>query len=97
MFSRKIYPLLLAALGPQLQSQSTAPASVFAVASIKPTDPAFTGHTFRAPRDNDSVTIRGWTLRELIRFAFSSGVFGSIMPAELVSAAEVARRRSVRY
>ena len=77
--------LMLAALGGRLQSQSPAPTSVFAVASIKPTDPAFTGHAFRAPHDNDSVNIRGWTLREVIRFSFSSGIFGSIMPAELVA------------
>jgi uncharacterized protein (TIGR03435 family) len=59
-------------------------ALVFAVASIKPTDPSFTGKTIRVSRDNNSVTIRGWTLKELIRYSFSNGGYGSIMPQELV-------------
>jgi uncharacterized protein (TIGR03435 family) len=56
-------------------SQAAQPATplAFEVASVKPTDPAFTGRTLRMPPDDGMVTIRGWSLKELILFAWGSG------------------------
>jgi uncharacterized protein (TIGR03435 family) len=56
-------------------SQAAPPTTslAFAVASVKPTDPAFTGRSLRMPPDDGMVAIRGWSLKELILFAWGSG------------------------
>jgi uncharacterized protein (TIGR03435 family) len=45
----------------------------FEAAAIKPTDPAYTGRSILMPPDDGRVTMRGWSLKELIRFAWGNG------------------------
>jgi uncharacterized protein (TIGR03435 family) len=55
----------------------------FEVASLKPTDPSYSGRTIRAPRDGNTLIIRGLSPGELIRLAFGPGG-GVSMPPDLM-------------
>lgn len=66
--------LILAFLG---RAQS---ALSFEVASLKPTEPSYSGRTIRAPRDGNSLFIRGLSPGELIRLAFGPGGGVSLPP-----------------
>jgi uncharacterized protein (TIGR03435 family) len=56
-------------------SQSVAPVTfpAFEVATIKPTDRAFTGRSVRMAPDDSMIAMRGWSLKELILFAWGNG------------------------
>ena len=56
----------------QISAPTASPA--FEVASIKPADPAYTGRSVRMPSDDGMVTMRGWSLKDLILFAWGSGI-----------------------
>jgi len=60
---------------------ATSPA--FEVASIKPADPSSGGRSLGMPRTGNSLTIKGWSLKDLIRFAYGPGSLGSLQ-SELV-------------
>jgi uncharacterized protein (TIGR03435 family) len=55
----------------------------FEVASIKPTDPAFTGRSLQMPLADSMVRIRGMSLKDLIRYAW--GESGPGLHPSLVS------------
>jgi uncharacterized protein (TIGR03435 family) len=68
------------------QPQNAAPATsslVFDVASIKTTSPSFSGTGMQIPRPGNSISMRGWTLKIYIRYAFTNG-FGNFLPPDLV-------------
>ncbi|HEY4084484.1 MAG TPA: TIGR03435 family protein [Bryobacteraceae bacterium] len=56
----------------QISPPSASPA--FEVASVKPTDPAYTGRSVRIPPDDGMVTMRGWSLKNLLLFAWGTGI-----------------------
>jgi uncharacterized protein (TIGR03435 family) len=58
------------------QTVSSVTSSAFEVASIKPTDRAFSGRSVRMPPDDGMVTMRGWSLKELILFAWGNNGMG---------------------
>src|SRR5665213_1642356 len=55
------------------QTPAPTPSPAFEAASIKPTDPAYAGRSVRMPPDDGMVTMRGWSLKDLILFAWGSG------------------------
>ena len=57
-----------------IAAHGQAPAKLeFEVATVKPTDPAFNGKTVTMPPNDGLTTMRGWSLRGLILFAWGSG------------------------
>jgi len=70
-----------------LSYSQTVPASppAFEVASIKPTDPAFTLRSIQIPPGDGMVTLRGLTLKELIQYAWGHVEVGTGLHANMVS------------
>jgi uncharacterized protein (TIGR03435 family) len=54
----------------------------FEVATIKPTDPGFTGRGIQMPPNDNRFSARGQTLKDLIQFAYAPGA-GSLHPAQV--------------
>ena len=61
------------------------PQPAFEVASIRATDPAFTLKSLQLPLDDGRVTIRGFSLRQLIQYAWGNVGVGDGLHASLVS------------
>jgi bla regulator protein blaR1 len=59
---------------PAIRAQSSTGAPKFEVATVKPTDPTFNGRTVTMPLNDGLITLKGWSLRGLIQFAWGSGI-----------------------
>jgi hypothetical protein len=76
--------VLLLAIGlAQPQNVTQTPGPVFEVASIKPTSPDLVGMQLTWTPNNSRVTIKGLTLKDLIRFSYAEG--RGLLASNLVS------------
>jgi len=57
----------------------------FEVATIKPTDPAFTLRSIQIPPNDNTLTIRGLSLKELIQFCWGKAIVGTGLHPALIS------------
>lgn len=68
-----------------LAAPALAHSQTFEVASIKPTDPAFTLRSIQMPLNDGMVAIRGLTLKQLIQYAWGKAEVGTGLHPSLVS------------
>jgi uncharacterized protein (TIGR03435 family) len=76
---------LASALSPAQTQTPQPPRPAFEVASIKPTDPTLTVKMMQLPLNDGRVTIRGLTLKQLIRYAWGNVGVGDGLHASLVA------------
>jgi uncharacterized protein (TIGR03435 family) len=88
MSKRKISVILAIALAaPALVQPQSRPEALpaFEAAIIKPTDPAFTLRSIRIPPDDNTLTVRGLSLKELIQFCWGKVIVGTGLHPTLIS------------
>ena len=83
---RKMSVMVAIALAALAQPQSRSEVlPAFEVATIKPTDPAFTLRSIQIPPDDNTLTIRGLSLKELIQFCWGKATVGTGLHPALIS------------
>jgi uncharacterized protein (TIGR03435 family) len=83
---RKMSVMVAIALAALAQPQSRSEVlPAFEVATIKPTDPAFTLRSIQIPPNDNTLTIRGLSLKELIQFCWGKATVGTGLHPALIS------------
>jgi hypothetical protein len=94
---RKMSVMVAIALAALAQPQSRSEVlPAFEVATIKPTDPAFTLRSIQIPPNDNTLTIRGLSLKELIQFCWGKATLERSAPGSDLGRPELGGARPIR-